>query len=197
MFFEVILQQLLSSLLNFQFMLKVKDTIINDELRAGWTGSCYAWINGISGAMQFLILPTLTRYIDPAYLWISMPTVMLFLTGLQLFGKDYNPSLNLVACTFLSMKIIEYSIRGQVTEMIFASLDYESRFVGKQKIGLLANRLGKSTMAISLFLLAMYFEKDVNHIIVVGSAVAASLWLLATIQLTQFIEKPTSNSSPK
>ena len=39
MFFEVILSQFLSSVLNFHFMIKVKDTITNDEERAGWTGN--------------------------------------------------------------------------------------------------------------------------------------------------------------
>ena len=39
LFCEVILSQCLSSLLNFQFMVKVKETILDDEIRAGWTGS--------------------------------------------------------------------------------------------------------------------------------------------------------------
>lgn len=39
MFFEVILSQCLSSVLNFHFMVKVKETILDDEERAGWTGS--------------------------------------------------------------------------------------------------------------------------------------------------------------
>lgn len=42
MFFEVILSQCLSSLLNFQFMVTVKDAITDDEERAGWTGSVSA-----------------------------------------------------------------------------------------------------------------------------------------------------------
>lgn len=39
LFCEVILSQCLSSLLNFQFMVKVKEEILDDEIRAGWTGS--------------------------------------------------------------------------------------------------------------------------------------------------------------
>jgi hypothetical protein len=38
MFVEVILSQCLSSVLNFQFMVKVKEAIIDDEDRASWTG---------------------------------------------------------------------------------------------------------------------------------------------------------------
>ena len=39
MFCEVIVAQCLSSLLNFQFITEVKNTILNDEERAGFTGN--------------------------------------------------------------------------------------------------------------------------------------------------------------
>lgn len=195
MFFEVILSQCLSSLLNFQFMVTVKDAITDDEERAGWTGGCYAYINGISGAMQFLILPIITKRVHSSYLWLLMPSTMLLLTAIQFYQN--NPSLALVGFTFLTMKIIEYSLRGQVSEMAFASLDYESRFIGKQKINLFANRLGKSGMAASLFLLATYMDKDVkdlNRLLLLASNGIACLWLLSTVQLTRFIDKPKSVS---
>lgn len=200
MFFEVMLSQFVSSILNFHFMLKVKDAITDDEERAGWTGSCYAWINGISGMMQFFILPAITKAINPKWLWLSMPGTMLSLTATQLFLYGRNPPLSLVACSFLSMKIIEYSLRGQVSEMVFASLDYESRFVGKQKIGLMANRLGKSITAVSLFFLATHFEKDESelyHILVLGSNVAAFLWLFTTLNLTNFMDNPSISAKSR
>ena len=150
---------------------------------------CYAWINGISGIMQFFILPIVTKKINLKWLWISMPSIMLFFTMMQYLSHK-NPSLNLVASSFLSMKIIEYSLRGQVSEMVFASLDYESRFIGKQKIGLMANRFGKSVTAVSLFLVATYYEKNESrlyHILVVGSNIAACLWILTTINLIRYM----------
>jgi hypothetical protein len=156
---------------------------------------CYAYINGISGAMQFLILPIITKRVHSSYLWLLMPSTMLLLTAIQFYQN--NPSLALVGFTFLTMKIIEYSLRGQVSEMAFASLDYESRFIGKQKINLFANRLGKSGMAASLFLLATYMDKDVkdlNRLLLLASNGIACLWLLSTVQLTRFIDKPKSVS---
>jgi ATP/ADP translocase len=159
---------------------------------------CYAWINGISGFMQFFVLPICTQKIRLSWLWIAMPLAMLCLTSMQMYGKQ--PSLKLVGITFLSMKTIEYSIRGQVSEMVFASLDYESRFIGKQKINLFANRLGKSAMAVSLFLLATYLDKEdseLSQILVLGSNLIAFVWLLSTIQLTKFIEDRKENSNTK
>lgn len=169
-------------------MMKVKDTILDDSVRAGWTGGCYAWINGISGVMQFLILPIITKRVHISYLWLLMPSIMLLFTTLQQYVD--NPSLTLVGCTFLSMKTIEYSLRGQVSETVFASLDYESRFIGKQRINLFANRLGKSATAASLFILATYMEKEgreLDKLLVMVSNVIAGIWLFATLQLTRCI----------
>lgn len=190
LFSEVILQQCLSSIINFQFMVKVKDAILDDEVRAGWTGGCYAWINGISGLLQFMILPIITKRVDPSWLWLFMPSVMLLLTSMQIY--QYNVSLYQVAFTFLSMKTMEYSLRGQVSEMVFASLDYESRYLGKEAINLFANRLGKSGMAVSLFLLTTYIEKDHSELrdfFKVASSTVAFIWLMTTIRLTAFLKQ--------
>lgn len=89
------------------------------------------------------------------------------------------------------MKTIEYSLRGQASEMVWVMLDYESRFIGKELINLFGNRLGKSTTAICLFLLAMQLEKDSSHDVrefaVNSSMILAFLWLLCTIRVTQLI----------
>jgi hypothetical protein len=47
MFIEVILSQCLSSVLNFQFMVKVKEAIVNDEDRASWTGKVSELISAL------------------------------------------------------------------------------------------------------------------------------------------------------
>eukprot|EP00551_Chaetoceros_affinis_P009265 CAMPEP_0203684830 /NCGR_PEP_ID=MMETSP0090-20130426/48236_1 /ASSEMBLY_ACC=CAM_ASM_001088 /TAXON_ID=426623 /ORGANISM="Chaetoceros affinis, Strain CCMP159" /LENGTH=482 /DNA_ID=CAMNT_0050554011 /DNA_START=647 /DNA_END=2092 /DNA_ORIENTATION=+ len=177
MFCEVLIAQCLSSLLNFQFVTEVKNTITNDEERAGFTGNCYAWVNGVSGALQFFILPFMVKRIGARWLWLIMPIIMLTFTSLQFYRQ--NPSLTLVGLTFLTMKTIEYSLRGQASEMVWVMLDYESRFIGKELINLFANRLGKSSTAIFLFLLTVQIEKDGNHLsrfAVNASVVLAFLW---------------------
>jgi ATP/ADP translocase len=55
-----------------------------------------------------------------------------------------------VTVSFCLEKVLEYSIRGTLMEMVFVTLDYESVFFGKEIIGLVANRLGKGVMAIFL-----------------------------------------------
>jgi ATP/ADP translocase len=189
--YEVIFSQCFSSLLNFHFIVKVKETILGDKERAGWTGQQYAWINGVSGVMQFLMLPLLSKKVHERYLWLFMPCFMILLTSFQFYQSD--SSLAVVGFTFVSLKTLEYSLRGQCSEIAFARLDYESRFLGKEMINLFANRLGKSAMALSLFLLTTLIEQksnvDLNEFLIQASSAVAFLWLLATIHLISFLPK--------
>ena len=148
LFFEVLISQFFSSLLNFLFITKVKVSITDDNDRAGWTANvsylyfyshvislptswlnfynnswlwtihfqCYAWINGISGVLQFFVLPVSIKRMNPKHIWLFMPSIMAALTFSQYIVS--NGSLLLVAATFSCMKTLEYSLRGAVTEMV-------------------------------------------------------------------------------
>lgn len=103
---------------------------------------------------------------------------------------EKTPSLTLVGLIFLTMKTIEYSLRSQASEMVWVMLDYESRFIGKELINLIANRMGKSATAISLFLWTVHLEKEgiqLRRFTVNASIVLASLWLVCTIRVTRLI----------
>eukprot|EP00543_Licmophora_paradoxa_P006707 CAMPEP_0202444332 /NCGR_PEP_ID=MMETSP1360-20130828/3453_1 /ASSEMBLY_ACC=CAM_ASM_000848 /TAXON_ID=515479 /ORGANISM="Licmophora paradoxa, Strain CCMP2313" /LENGTH=422 /DNA_ID=CAMNT_0049060305 /DNA_START=72 /DNA_END=1337 /DNA_ORIENTATION=- len=158
---EVLICQCLSSLVSFLFLWQVKETITNDQERAGWTGRCYALINGTSFFLQFFVIPWLVQHIDPRRLWTLMPVAMLGFAGFMSVNKQVN--LFVVAGSFCTMKTLEYSLRGVSNEMVYASLDYESRFVGKEVIGLFANRLGKSSMAVVLSILTASVPSSYLH----------------------------------
>jgi ATP/ADP translocase len=72
------------------------------------------------------------------------------------------------------------------------SLDYESRFLGKEIIGLTVNRFGKSIMALACFGLSL----DLDYL---RSALAlvAFLWLIATYRLIRLVDVGTSEAKSK
>ena len=163
--------------------MQVKKSIPDDHERASWTGQCYAWINGISGILQFAVFPWLvsSHTVDPRRLWPIMPAVMLVCS----LGMTKHQSLEMIAGSFLMMKILEYSLRGVVNEMVFASLDYESRFVGKEIIGVFANRLGKSVMAVALSLLANQVTiLQLSH----ATTVFSVLWFVVSWQVVVLLK---------
>ena len=71
------------------------------------------------------------------------------------------------------------------------SLDYESRFVGKEIIGVFFNRFGRSTMAVALSLAANLLESDVlsDKFFVQALSVSSLLWFYLSYPLSQKKEK--------
>lgn len=179
---EVVVCQCLSSILSFVFHRQVQKSLPNDHDRARWTGQCYAYINGASGIMEFAILPLLVQYDvgDLRRLWPVMPVVMLICTVVM----TSRPSLTTIAGAFWIMKTLEYSVRSVANEMVFTALDYESRFVGKEIVGMFANRLGKSGMAVVMAIVA---DRVTLLQLSLASTVLTVLWFMVSLKLVALI----------
>jgi len=156
LFMEILSSQGLATVLNVCFVERLGSAIPNDDARAGWLGNYYSLINVITMVLQFGVLPPLMTMIEPRDLWRVIPIVSLLFTGFQAFQAD--PSLYIVAASLLVMKVSEYSARRMLDEMIFVPLDFESRFVGKEVIGVFGYRFGKSLMSLLLSGLATLDE---------------------------------------
>ena len=184
---EVLACQTVSSIINFLFVLKVKECIPNDMQRATWTGLCYAWINGISGVLQFFVIPFWVRKdLQHQSLWLLMPLTMMVCATFMIYESEHL-TLILVTASFSIYKVLEYSVRGVVVEMLYMSLDYESRFFGKEVIGLFVDRLGKSSTAIVLAVVTNVFGQSpqLDKAFVQALSVSSLMWLFASYPLAQ------------
>jgi ATP/ADP translocase len=67
-------------------------------------------------------------------------------------------------------------------------MDYESRFLGKEIIGVFVNRVGKSVVAIGLSLVSAYYgsQSDLQPLSL-ALVLIASGWLLVTYRLTTLL----------
>ncbi|KAL3910254.1 MAG: hypothetical protein SGILL_007764 [Bacillariaceae sp.] len=193
---EVLTCQSVSAIINFLFMLKVKECITDDYHRASWTATWYARINFVSGVLQFCVLPLLMRRFElngaksKRKLWLLMPVTMMVCSTLMTYQAE-DLSLLLVTASFALYKILEYSVRGVAVEMVYVNLDYESRFFGKEVIGLFVERLGKSGTAVVLSLVSWAFGNSVllDKAFVQALSLASLLWLFASFPLAHPVRK--------
>jgi ATP/ADP translocase len=148
LFLEILASQGLATVLNVCFVARLGTAIPDDSERAGYVGIFFALINVVTMVLQFGILPPLMTMIEPKDLWRAIPVVSILFTGLQALQK--NPSLYTVSASLAAMKISEYSVRRMLDEMVYVPLDFESRFLGKEVIGVFGYRLGKSIMSLAL-----------------------------------------------
>lgn len=174
LFLEILASQSLATLLNVCFVSSVGATIPDDTIRAGWVGNFYALINVFSMALQFGVLPFLMQYIEPKALWRMTPLISLGFTTFQAFQKY--PSLYVISASLLVMKVLEYSARRLLDEMVYVPLDFESRFLGKEIIGVFGYRFGKSLISLSLSGMTSLFGQFNLQSLSILSDVAALMW---------------------
>lgn len=189
LFVEVIVSQCLSSLVNYIYLYKLKVAITDDSLRAGWSGKFYAWINGVSGVFQFFIIPLLLTHCEAHRIWLFMPSLMMICTLYQ-FGTYKTSELFGASASFFCIKTMEYSLRGAANEMLYVSLDYESRYLGKKVITLIAGKFGKSAMAVALSVTVVYYGDHENLMwyLLATATVFTCLWMISSVRLHSLID---------
>ena len=185
LFIEILSAQGLATLLNICFVAVLSLSVPDDAERAGWMGKFFALINIISMAIQFGVLPPLMTILEPRHLWRTMPIIMICFTTFQSLQKD--PSLYVVSASLLVMKTLEYSARRMLDEMVFVPLDFESRYVGKEVIGVFGYRFGKSSMSLFLSALTAIFGNFGLHELSILTSGASLLWLSSAWRLSNLV----------
>jgi ATP/ADP translocase len=180
LFGEVIAFQSLSTVLNVCFVRQLREALPLDTDRASFTGRFYAAVNGSAGLMQFFILPLARKYLEPKWVYRFMPMLLL---PLLIYSSLQTSSLWIATAAFFSLKTLDYSVRNVVNEMVYQPLDFESRYMGKEVIGVFANRFGKSGMSLILSFLTP-FGIGVAQLSQLAVAVA-SVWASCSLWLSQ------------
>jgi hypothetical protein len=153
---EVLSFQGLNTVLSVTLMSVLPRHIPNDLARSAFLGRLYALINGLSGLIQFAILPAILKRTEPSFLWRVMPLIPVLVCGVNLALASTESSLMLVATAFAGVKVLDYAVRSVVCVMVYQPLDYESRYMGKEIIGVFGSRFGKSGMSWLLSALAFF-----------------------------------------
>lgn len=185
LFLEILASQGLATVLNVCFVARLGTAIPDDSERAGYVGIFFALINVVTMVLQFGILPPLMTLIEPKDLWRAIPVVSLLFTGFQALQK--NPSLYTISASLAAMKISEYSARRMLDEMIYVPLDFESRFLGKEVIGVFGYRFGKSIMSLALSGLTSVMDNfGLQELSILSNGVAL-VWMGTAWRLSNYV----------
>lgn len=188
LFGEVLTFQSMSVILNIAMVTQLKNTMPSDTDRAAWTGRLFASVSGVSGVLQFLVIPLCLKLVEPRLVWKVMPIIPLVCSIFQSF-QGSNPALSILALSFFAAKTMDYSIRGVVTEMVYQPLDFDSRYLGKEIIGVFGSRFGKSGVSLILSLLAYVFPNFGIYHLSKLSVIASFGWLCMTWWLSRLVPR--------
>ena len=105
-------------------------------------------MNLCSGTLQFAALPLLMNRVDQRTIWLTIPIIML--SSVLADSTISNSSLLVHSVLFGMMKICDYSVRGVTTELVFVSMDSESRSAGKQFISTFVSKSARTLTSMVL-----------------------------------------------
>ena len=189
LFTETISFQTLNTILNVAFVTALKAQIPDDLARSAYTSRIYSLINGLSATLQFVVLPTLVKRLEPSLLWRLMPVFPLLACGSLCFRDVADLNLSVLTAAYCTGKILDYSLRGVIYVMAYQHQDYESRYVGKEIVGVFGSRFGKSGMSLILSALTMVGWTGLPQLLQysLGSSVAwlSSTWWLSSLLPTK------------
>ena len=146
LFLEVITWQSLNTILGVAFVTALKANIADDMARSAYSSIFYSYVNGASSILQFIVIPRFMKFAEPRWIWRVMPLFPLIVCFMQMLQSEM--SLTLVASAMFIAKVTDYSIRTVVYNMVYQPLDFESRYVGKEILGVFGSRFGKSGMSL-------------------------------------------------
>lgn len=185
LFMEILAGQGLATLLNVCFVTKLSESLPDDMVRAGWMGKFFASINVVAMCLQFGVIPRIMPFLEPRVLWRFMPVTMV--TALVVLCLNENPSLYLISGCFMLFKVMEFSIRRMLDEMVYVPLDFESRFLGKEIISVFGYRFGKSGMSLALSgLTSMFGDFGLQQLSFLTGG-ASGIWLLAAWNVSNLV----------
>jgi ATP/ADP translocase len=188
LFGEVLTFQALSVILNLAMITQLKVTMPMDADRAAWLGRFFSATNGLSGILQFIVIPSFMKRIEPSVIWKFMPLIPFACSIFQSF-QGLSPSLWILGLSFFATKTMDYSIRGVVSEMVYQPLDFDSRYLGKEIIGLLGSRFGKSGTSILLSGLTYIFPAFGIYHLSKLSVLASAGWLSSCWALSKLMPR--------
>jgi len=190
LFGEVIAFQSLSTILNVCFVRQLKLCIPVDGERAAFTGQFYAGVNGVSGLTQFFVLPLLRKYLEPQWVYRFLPLVLmpLFTYAAVVPTSAGGSKLWIASVAFFALKSTDYSIRNIANELVYQPLDFDARYLGKEVIGVFANRFGKSGTSMILSVLSGFglLTKGTRSMSQLAVAVGA-LWSACSVTLSNYV----------
>lgn len=147
--FVVSLSQVLGTILLLQFQNELQVALPNLDAQTAFSGSYFAWTNGISFFLQFFITPFILKWVRLGFVHLFIPLVHVATA----IWAVMNPSLFSAATAFMTFKCLDYSLFKAAKEVFYIPYPFDVRYRSKQIIDSFGYRFSKGATSVGLILL--------------------------------------------
>ena len=182
----VILMQVSSTLMDYQFSHFLQEKIPNKDLRTQFYGRFWGLIGTGKLLLQFIGSFVLAQFLGVRRSHFLIPAILL----LNAIGYLIFPLLSMFMYSFFIIRTFDYSIFNILKEMLYVPLKRDEKFKAKAVIDVFAYRGSKALASILILLLQLFFSSQVLPLLSWIYPLLFSIWII----LVFFLLRPRKTS---
>jgi AAA family ATP:ADP antiporter len=183
--FIVILMQVVTTLIYYQFNSMLETTIPEQDIRTEYSGRIFGIVNIMTVIFQLFGSFLFLQFFGLKRSHLLLPLILCF----NALGSLVIPSFAMISVAFITIKAFDFSLFGILKEMLYIPLKQEEKFQAKSIIDVFAYRSSKA-LASGLILLLQWlgFVKMIDCM-TWGSLVLLIVWAFVVYKMFQLKEE--------
>lgn len=171
--------QVASTILDYQFNASLAKMITETDLRTEFFGRLSGFVNTLTTILQPLTTLVLIHLFGLKRMHLFFPTWL----GLCMLFILFNPVFSAVLLSFVSIKVIDYSLFGVSKELLYLPLKVEEKFKAKALIDVFAYRSSKAIASLLVLLIEAFLLPQYNMALSIINLIIFTLWLWTAYRL--------------
>jgi AAA family ATP:ADP antiporter len=181
----VVLMQLSSTLIDFQFNSVLEKTILQKDLRTQYTGRILGCVHAATISLQLFGSFLLIHFLGIRRSHLLIP----FLLCLNSIAFSFFPLFGVISFAYISIKSCDFSLFGIIKEVLYIPLKPDEKFRAKAIIDVFAYRSSKAIASALILGLQAFWGSSFLTILSWGSIALFVLWMGAVFAL---LKEPTT-----
>ena len=182
----VILMQVSSTLMDYQFSHFVQEKIPDKDLRTQFYGRFWGLIGTTKLFLQFIASFVLAQFLGLRVSHLLIPIIFFF----NAIGYLIFPTLSMISYSFFIIKTFDHSIFNILKEMLYVPLKMDEKFKAKAVIDVFAYRSSKAVASVLIIFLQLFFSSQALPILPWIQTLLFSIW----VSLVFFLLRPKKTS---
>jgi AAA family ATP:ADP antiporter len=175
----VVLMQLSSTLIDFQFNSVLEKTILQKDLRTQYTGRILGCVHAATISLQLVGSFLLVHFLGMRRSHLLIPLLLC----LNSVAFSFFPIFGVISFAYISIKSCDFSLFGIIKEMLYIPLKPDEKFRAKAVIDVFAYRSSKAIASALILGLQVFWGSSFLTILNWGSIALFVLWMGIVVAL--------------
>ena len=175
----VVLMQLSTSVMDYQFNTFLQYRIPDQDLRTEFYGKLSGIINSVNLCLQFVASFLLVQFLGLRRSHILIPVILL----MNAIGYLVRPTFAMITYSFGVIKTFDYSIFNIIKEMLYVPLKTDEKFKAKAIIDVFAYRSAKAFASVLIIALQFICPTRLPYAFSWAHVALFSLWIISVVVL--------------